>query len=332
MTFEIKRGQITKMRLDAIVNAANSQLQGGGGVCGAIFQDAGWDKMQKACDKIGYCAPGNAVLTPGFALPAKYVIHTVGPIWQGGQHHEAEILRSCYRSSLTLAMEKGISSIAFPLIASGIYGFPKDQALQIAVNEISTFVMDHEMQVFLIIFTSQEWYLNPTMLSNVRRYIDSSYKPEITENRNIQIDDEEKVLCAPCPDRMASMPQAVPRNLRDLLNQREETFSQSLLRLIDEKGKSDVEVYKKANMDRKLFSKIRSNKNYAPKKSTVLALAVALELNLDESKDLLAKAGFAFSDCSKFDLIVRFFIEHKQYNIFEINEVLFSFDQPLLSQ
>lgn len=268
MPFQIVRNDITKMKVDAIVNAANSALQMGGGVCGAIFRAAGPNDLQKACNQIGQCAVGEAVITDGFNLPAKNIIHTVGPIWKGGGHHEAEYLASCYKNSLNLAVQHGCQSIAFPLISSGIYGYPQKQALQIAMSAISKFLLEHEIDVTMVVFDQDAVQLSEKLFNSIYQYIDDNYIEEnvIHYNRN-QIEYDQVFSEMPI---LQSEPELdiseSKRSLEDVLMQLEETFSQRLLRLIDEKGKTDAETYKKANIDRRLFSKIRNNPEYTPLK------------------------------------------------------------------
>ena len=327
MTLKLVRNDIVKMKTEAIVNAANEQLLAGGGVCGAIFRAAGHDKLQKACDEIGHCPTGSAVITSGFDL-CRYIIHTVGPIWRGGTNGEAEHLKSCYSSSLELARENGIESISFPIISAGIYGYPKDEAILIACEAIQEFLRDNEMEVYLVFYDRKSFLGNNSLFAKVDRYITSNYY-SVETHRKI----EHEPLGA-FNSYMADY--AIPaqkkerRKLTDLIKDKEETFSEMLLRLIDEKGYTDVETYKRANMDRKLFSKIRSNASYQPSKSTALALCIALKLNLDETRDLLEKAGFALSHSNVSDIIVEYFIDNENYDIFEINEALFYFDQPVL--
>ena len=338
MPFEIVRSDITKMSVDAIVNAANSALATGGGVCGAIFAAAGYDQLDRACRTIGHCDVGQAVITDGFHLPARYVIHAVGPIWRGGGQNEAALLRSCYISSLQLAERKGCQSIAFPLISSGIYGYPKAEALKIAVSAIGEFLLEHEMQVYLAIFDRNAMLLSEKLYSNLKSYIDDHYVDAHRFDRRFQTESvsyarqlsEQDAMAAPMAASMPA-PEAKPkkRSLKDLLGHLDESFSRMLLRLIDEKGMTDVEVYKRANIGRKLFSKIRKD-GYNPSKQTAIALAIALRLNLDETKDLLGKAGYSLSHSSKFDVIIEYFIEEGVYDIYEINEALFAFDQRLL--
>lgn len=323
MPLQIIRNDITKIKVDVIVNAANPQLKMGGGVCGAIFKAAGAVELQAECDLIGGCKTGDAVITKGYNLPAKYIIHTVGPIWNGGDKNEEEYLKSCYLNSLKLAQEYKLESIAFPLISSGIYGYPKEKAFKVAVSAIQDFLLENEMMVYLIVFDKKAVELSEKLFKSIEKYIDDNYVDELFDiSREIR---EEEIKL----NYMLS-PKASKRSLEDVVAQLDETFSEMLLRLIDEKGKTDVETYKKANIDRKLFSKIRSDKFYRPKKSTALAFAISLELNIDETKDLLAKAGYALSHSNKFDIIVEYFIEEGIYDIFEINEALFAFDQNLL--
>ena len=358
MPFELIRNDIVKMQVDAVVNAANSALMAGGGVCGAIFSAAGYDEMEHACRSIGHCDVGSAVITPGFGLPARYVIHAVGPIWRGGGQNEAALLKSCYTSSLNLALEYGCQSIAFPLISSGIYGYPKEEAFRIAVTAIQEFLMDHEMQVYLIVFGRSSVALGEKLFARIRAYIDDHYVDAHPYDRRTatefsvqrqQIREQEtdygQGQTAEAPDALpfaGSMPAAPAKNaapapkatekkrsLKDLLFHLDESFSRMLFRLIDEKGMTDTEVYKRANMDRRLFSKLRKE-SYNPSKQTAIALAIALRLNLDETKDLLGRAGYALSRSSKSDVIIEYFITEGNYNIFEINEALFAFDQKLL--
>ncbi|RUL49818.1 macro domain-containing protein [Lysinibacillus antri] len=330
MPLHIIRNDITKMKTDAIVNAANSALKMGGGVCGVIFRAAGAEQLQVACNKIGQCAVGQAVITEGFQLHAKYIIHTVGPIWRGGGENEAELLARCYANALKLSKANGCKSIAFPLISSGIYGYPKREALDIAVSTINEFLVNNEMDVTIVVFDKKAVQISEKLFESIQHYIDDRYEEEfIFQNRNRDFEFEQVYSEMPI---FESAPEIIPkkRSLEDVLNQLDETFSERLLRLIDEKGKTDVEVYKKANIDRRLFSKIRTNLGYTPKKVTVIAFAIALELNLDETIDLLGTAGYTLSNSSKFDLIIQYFIEERNFDIYKINETLFTFDQVLL--
>lgn len=332
MPFSIVRQDITKIKTDAIVNAANTALQMGGGVCGAIFKAAGAEKLQQACDKVSPIKTGEAAITPGFRLPAKYVIHAAGPVYNSRTKEKcAELLRSAYTNSLALALENKCESIAFPLISSGIYGYPKDEALREATTAITDFLSEHEMDVYLAVFDKASFIVGKELMGEVESYIDEHYVDTHRQARSSLLDVEKK-LFAEAEVSAAPMISlgSCEQSLDDLMAELDEPFSDTLFRLIDSKGKTDVEVYKKANIDRKLFSKIRSVKGYTPKKPTILALAVALELTLDETDDLLERAGYALSHASKFDVIVEYFIVSGKYNIFDINEVLFKYDQPLL--
>lgn len=329
MPLEIVRNDITKMPVDAIVNAANSALRMGGGVCGAIFAAAGAEKLQAACDRLGSCNVGEAVITGGYGLPSRYIIHAVGPIWQGGSANEEELLHACYKNALNLALENRCESIAFPLISSGIYGYPKDQALQVAISAIGKFLLDHEMKVYLVVYDKKAFVLSERLFSAIEKYIDDNYVDEHLQfERNRVIEPYEYLLRSEA--QSVSMPTPSKRRLADVVSHLDEPFSGMLLRLIDEKGLTDVETYKRANIDRKLFSKIRSDKGYNPSRVTAIAFAIALELNLDETRDLLKKAGYSLSHSNKFDVIVEYFIEEGNYDIYELNEALFAFDQVLL--
>ena len=345
MPLEIVRNDITRMDVDAIVNAANETLLGGGGVDGAIHAAAGPELLEE-CRGLGGCATGDAKITRGYRLPARWVIHTVGPVWRGGWHGEKGLLSSCYRRSLELALEHGCESVAFPLISSGAYGYPKAQALQVAVDAISAFLLDHDMTVYIVVFGREELELSGKLFARVRSYIDDVYVDEhIDKSRRApRFLNRMPTRSAP-PPPMADMgampkmaweedtlaPAAAPSaSLDDMLDQIDESFSQMLLRKIDEKRITDAACYKRANIDRRLFNKIKNNPSYRPGKQTVLAFAIALELDLDETKDMLMKAGFALSHSSKSDIVVEYCILHGIYNIIEINEVLFKLDlEPL---
>lgn len=332
MPLTMIRNDIVKMECDAVVNAANSRLLAGGGVCGAIFNAAGIDELTRACREIGFCDVGQAVMTDGFNLKAKYIIHTVGPIYGKNPSAEAEQLYSCYKNSLILAENKNLSSIAFPLISTGIYGYPKAEALKIATWAIRDFLENSEMQVYLVVYDRDAFIISEKMFSAVESYIDEHMvKPQRSRDADFAVQSSvyNNEECEVPTLLVGSAAIVGKRSLEDLMKRKVETFSEMLLRLIDEKGMSDVEVYKRANIDRKLFSKIRK-KDYTPKKNTVIALAISLKLNMDEAKDLLGRAGFAFSECSKFDVIIEYFIENENYDIFEINETLFAFDEQAL--
>ena len=329
MPLEIVRNDITKMKVDAIVNAANESLLGGGGVDGTIHYAAG-SKLLAECKTLGGCKTGKAKITGGYNLPAKYVIHTVGPVYEDGKHGEKSLLESCYRESLTLAKEHNCETVAFPLISSGVYGYPKDQALKVAIDVISDFLLENDMTVYIVIFDKAAYKISEKLFSDIAEYIDDNYVDEHTDYRRESIR-----MNAPMQSIMADEIRECKvlfseDDLDSKLKQIDESFSQMLLRKIDEKGMTDAECYKKANIDRKLFSKIRSDVHYKPSKPTAIAFAISLELSLDETEDMLKKAGFALSHSNKFDIIIEYFISKGNYNIFEINEALFAFDQSLL--
>ena len=383
MPFEIVRNDITKMNVDAIVNAANSSLLGGGGVDGAIHKAAG-PALLEECRTLGGCEIGEAKITKGYQLPSKYVIHTVGPIWHGGNDGEKEQLTACYENSLELAFSHHCETVAFPLISAGSYRYPKDKAMSVAVGAITRFLLDHDTTVYLVVFGSAEFMASKKLFRDVQEYIDDVYaENNILSNRRPYIErqwDQSQI----CPSQLAaefdeqslksevdstsaslfenlasleieedstSFTEAIEKwqkhsegealsghrysapfaaSLEELLKKTDESFSQALLRLIDEKGLTDTQCYKRANVDRKLFSKIRSNPTYKPSKPTVFAFAVALELSLSETVSLLHKAGFALTHSSKFDIILEYFIRNHSFDIYEINEILFRFDMPLL--
>ena len=239
-------------------------------------------------------------------------------------------------NSLALAKEHNLESIAFPLISSGAFGYPKDRALKVAITVIGDFLINNDMTVYLVVYDKSSFTLSEKLFSAITQYIDDNYieqQPVDSYNRLR----ESNLLLDYCLEEPMCSPTEAPapvvkrkRSLDDIVKQLDETFSQMLLRLIDEKGMTDAETYKKANIDRKLFSKIRNDLYYKPSKPTVIAFAIALRLNLDETRDMLLKAGFALSKSSKFDIIIQYFIEDGNYNIFEINEALFAFDQSLL--
>lgn len=326
MPFEIIRNDITLMHCDAIVNTANPQPVIGGSSDGRIHAAAG-PGLLEARKKIGPMAVGEAAITPAFALRAKYVIHTVGPWWQGGGAGEEQALERCYRNCLGLAVRHGCESIAFPLISSGTNGFPKDRALSCALRAISAFLLKHEMQVFLVVFHREAYQLSEKLFRGVRSYIDEHYVEE-----KLRFEPRDRLAQAQvlqefmpvCSRAAASM------DLRDLVREVDAGFSETLLKLIDKSGKKDSEVYARANVSRQHFSKIRNNPDYRPTKPTALAFAIALELDLKQTEDLIGRAGYALTNSSKFDVIIRYFIEQRIYDLFEINAALFEFDQSLL--
>lgn len=320
---EIIRNDITKVHADAIVNAADPSLLGGGGADGAIHAAAGPELLAE-CRSLDGCKAGEAKITKGYKLPAKYVIHTVGPVWHDGKSGEDIILANCYRNSLELAKKHKMESIAFPLISSGAFGYPKDKALSTAISAIGEFLLKNDMTVYLVVYDRASFILSEKLFSSITQYIDDNYTADLpynSERGRIR----ESLVC-----NSLNVPDNRERSLDDVVNNIGDTFSQMLLRLIDDKCMTDSETYKKANIDRKLFSKIRNDIYYKPSKQTALAFAIALKLNLDETRDLLMRAGFALSNSCEFDIIIQYFIEHDNYDIFEINEALFAFHQNLI--
>ncbi|MBR6806916.1 MAG: O-acetyl-ADP-ribose deacetylase [Clostridia bacterium] len=339
MPLKIIRNDITKMKVDAIVNAANNTLLGGGGVDGAIHRAAGHELLLE-CRTLGGCKTGMAKITKGYKLPAKYVIHTVGPVYIDGNHGEAALLESCYRQSLELAAKHKCESIAFPLISSGVYGYPKDKAMRVATKTIYDFLLECDMDVYMVIFDKKSFSIGEKLFFEIEEFIDDVYVEAHRDDYSrrlrelSQCCDSESVpendICQipPCASTRPTVSSMT--DLKSMLKSLDESFSEMLLRMIDEKGMTDAECYKKANIDRKLFSKIRSNPSYKPSKQTAIAFAISLELTLAETKDLLNKAGFSLSHSNKFDIIIEYFITRGIYNVFDINEALFAFDQNLL--
>ena len=331
MPIIIERNDITKMKVDAIVNAANSSLLGGGGVDGAIHRAAG-PKLLEECRTLGGCRTGQAKITGGYNLPAKYVIHTVGPIWMGGRDGERELLESCYRCSLELAKKYECETVAFPLISTGAYDYPKKEAFEVAVSTIESFLLENDMTVYIVVFDKNSFSLSSKLFADIKSYIDDNYvdiygEKNFEKTRRLSFNMAMPVDYAAPPEDNIMVGSS---SLEDRLKTLDESFTQMLLRKIDERGITDAQCYKKANIDRKLFSKIRSDVNYKPRKTTALAFCIALELSLDETREMLEKAGYALSHSSKFDVIVEFFINKGDYNIMSINEALFAFDQSLL--
>ena len=317
MPFEVVRNDITNMQVDAIVNTADPRPVIGFGTDAQIHRKAG-PELLLARQQLGDIACGSAVITPAYALPASYVIHTVGPVWDDGNRREEALL--------------------------GSYGFPKDKGLQIAISAFSAFLTEHEMRIYLVVFDHASFKLSEKLFQGVTSYIDEHYVaacecavrdapkerrtrkniPSFGEMKASRCDSVEEML--PC----ASIPTPKIRSLEDMLKQEDAGFTETLLKLIDRKGRKDSEIYKRAGLTKQHFSKIRNNLNYRPTKQTAIALALALELDLDDAKDLIGRAGYALSNSSKFDLIIRYFIENRNYNVVEINCVLFEYDQSLL--
>ena len=345
MPLQIIRQDITRMQVDAIVNTTNAEMVWYSGVDLAVHEGAG-SELDKECERIVPLGLGSAKITKGYNLDAKYIIHTSGPVWQGGLAGESIILKSCYIESLKLAVANGCQSVAFPLISSGTYGYPKDQVLKFAIQVITEFLFDHELTVYICVFDRTAYEFSKKLFAEISEVIDDDYVEEYKEasvsdirafesavlpSEIVQADyckAKAKRMMAPCEAATCS---AAGKSLQEYMRSMDKPFAYKLFDLIDERGMTDVECYKKANVDKKTFSKIKCNPDtYKPSKQTAVAFAIALRLNLDETQELLASAGLTLSRSFKFDKIIRYFIQKEVYDIFEINEALFEFDQVLL--
>lgn len=344
MPLTIIRDDISRVSADVIVCSANPVPECGGSGEAAIYQRAGYDKLLQARQKIGVIETGDVQITEAFSLDAKYIFHTVSPVWTDGLHHEAEILGNCYRKCLKTAVFMHCESIAFPLLSSGSFGFPKDLALLTARQAVTDFLSEHDIDVILVVFDKTSFHISRVVERDVQSYINDRYAEEYGYGRNAMPAakgsssrrrgrrPEALSIFRPSYDISDAAEEAASYSvsLQERISVHAETFSEMLLRLIDEREMKDSDVYKKANIDRKLFSKIRSNPSYHPKKYTVVAFALALELSFYETKELMRSAGYAFSPSSKADIIIQYCMERGIYNVYEVNEILFSFDQPLL--
>ena len=360
MPLQIIRQDITKIKCDAIINPSNKYLYPGGSTDEAIHKAAG-AKLLEACKKLGGCNVGEAKITPGFDLPCRYVIHTVGPVWIDGSSNESELLQNCYKSCLELARKKRCKSVAFPLISSGTYGYPKDKVLKVALDVIGDFLMENEMTVYIAVYDKKSYEISASLFADVKSFIDDNCVTDEPQTRHRQafygefnateadydadgaIDEDDAIdardfsvhpsaICGGALENstLDSAPPSAGKSLSDMLKDMDKSFSEMLFYYIDLKGITDVQCYKKANVDKKTFSKIKCKKDYKPSKQTVLSFAIALELNLEETSRLLQTVGMALSNSSKFDVIVKYFIINGKYDIYEINETLFEFDQMLL--
>ena len=367
MPLKIVRNDITKMNTEAIVNTANAHVTVGPGCDSAIYKAAGYDELLAyRKEKIGYIPEGEVFITPGFNLQAKYIIHAVSPHYQDGDQKEEEKLRSCYSKSLLLAKEKGIKSIAFPLISTGGFGYPKEEGIRIAVDEINAFLLSNDMDIFLVVFDTQSTLLGEKIYPELEAYIDhnyvysarkmeygnpyiysvAQYEPDYKAHLNIiqelegrlrrnsvrkermlnanmeapEMPAEEDACDCVCDlwnDEVAAQ-EEFENKLNERLAHKSDTFSEYLMYLIESKGMKNADVYNRACVDRRYFSKIKNNKDFHPEKIKALCLCVGARLNLDETKDLLARAGYAISPADLTDIIFTFFIEHKYYDVVEI--------------
>lgn len=360
MPFQIIRNDITQMAVDAIVNTANPNPEYGSGIDCAVYEGAGKDALLKARKEIGSVDAGNSVITSGFNLPCKFIIHTVGCTWQGGNCGEDDVVRKCYQSAFKLALENDLESIAFPLISSGRYGFPKGIALRIALSEISSFLSENDMDVYLVVFDEKSFELSGELFGGVDSYISQNYVEEkhaqeyitysvMSESRDEENDSDlgliknRKRRKSPllgaravedgdgfAPRSFEAEIKMPARSLDDCIKNLDKSFMELVFSFADAKGFTDVQVQRQSNLDKKTFSKLKCGNSKNPSKSTALALAIGLKLNIDDTKDLLSRAGFALSPCSRRDLIVQYFIEAGVYSIDEINVALFEHDEPLL--
>ena len=337
MPFTVVRNDLTKMAVDAIVNPTDNRFSGSGGTDLAVHRAAG-PALAQACRALPMLYSGQVAVTGGYGLACRYVIHTVGPFWMGGQMGEEAQLFACYSAALEKAREMELGSIAFPLISSGSFGFPKDRALQIAIEAFSRFLLEQEMEVYLVVYDETSYRLSEMLFSDVANYLQDNLPREscrpvcssaVRRKQAALSRPMADYECASFAQPQAQMP-SQELSLAQLLQQADAGFSETLLKLIDSSGKKDSEIYKKAGLTKQHFSKIRNNPGYKPTKPTALALAIALELNVEQTQDLIGRAGYTLSGSSKFDLIIRYFIEKKNYNIVQINIALYEFDQSLL--
>ena len=365
MPFKIVRNDITKMKVDAIVNTANMAPTYGEGVDTAVYETAGAEALLAERQKIGFLEEGEVAITPGFALPAKYIIHAVSPYYEDGESGEEEKLRSCYRKSLALACEYHCKSIAFPLISTGSFGYPKEEGMRIAVDEINAFLLQHNMDITLVVFDAESTTLGRKLAPELEAYIDANYVEEKQEKEYIfgkrlmstprrknvttsflrpiaakdDVVDKQPDICemktcalpnmAAEPDSGAdygadydSFWEENESALKERMKHMSDTFQEYLLYLIESRGLTNAEVYKRAIITKQLFSKIKLNPNYHPDKATAMRLCVGAKLSLDETKDLLARAGYALSPCDKRDIIFSFFIEKEVWDMIEIDIML----------
>lgn len=324
MPFQIVRNDITKMKVDAVINTANPNTMYGRGTDQAIYEAAGRDKLLAARQKIGTLQVGEVAVTPGFRLPAKYIIHNAGPVWEGGDRGEEEKLELCYENCLRLAEKEKFESIAFPLISTGSYGFPKQIGLQTAIKVLSGFLLHSEMMIYLVVYDEESTHLCQMIFPDIQDYLQSNgcdpYMPMMYTEAGICGSVSMPMLC----EEMSY------RTLEDIVENRGKNLPEMLMQFLIEKDLKNAEVYHNANISRKVFSKIITNEKYHPKKKTVLALAIGMKLNLDETKDLLSRAGYALSPGSKFDLIVKYCIETGEYNIVKINILLYEYGEETL--
>ena len=320
--FSIIRNDITKVKADAIVNTANPEVEIGGGVDAAIYKAAGKEQLLEARGRIGRLSPGEVGMTPAFNLDAKYIIHASGPLWRGGQMNEEQLLRQCYDRSLELAVENGCQSIAFPVLATGTYAFPKELGIQIAIDSFTKFLEKNELEITLVVFGSESVSISGKLVDEVSSFIDDRYVLEaFAEEYEKELFSDKPVGSVSCKEE----------SLDDVLkNIYTDSFEKHLQKLINKKRLKNSDVYASANISKQYFSKLLKGQ-VKPSKEKMLALAVGLQLNLDETIDFLKIAGYALSPISQTDAVVEYFIEHEDYSVIKIDIVLFDYGLDPLS-
>ena len=323
MPLQIIKKDITTMKCDAIVNPSNNLLLPFGGIDEQIHKKAGLELM-RACLSLGGVETGEAKITPAFNLPCRFVIHTSGPVWLGGNNNERELLKKCYQNCLKVAVENGCKSVAFPLISSGSYNYPKDKVLKVALKTISAFLQDAELEVYLVVYDKASYEFSKSLFGSVSRYIEKQYYKNNCMTMSLKsfdlVDQYKDFDC--CYEKRFT--------IEAMLDEIDDSFAVTLLKLIDLKGMTDLECYKRANISKQTWYKIQNEKDYKPSKNTVLAFAISLKLTFEETQHLLSTVGFTLSRSSKFDIIIEYFIKKGVYDIMKINETLFEFDQPCL--
>lgn len=355
MSLRILRNDITKMSVDAIVNTANCRPTVGPGCDFAIYTAAGFDKLlQYRTEHIGQVEEGDVFITPAFDLPSEYIIHAVSPAFKGGDNGEEEKLRSCYRKSLQLAVENSVKSIAFPLISTGSFGYPKEEGMRIAVDEINGFLMNHDIDVSLVVFDEKTARLGKSIFEGLDSYIDQNYMEMKVQEEydcfevmaNTPVNSATSVMATEakpepstefyenasfdCTCDFGRFSEEHESAIEERMKHMTDTFSEYLIYLIDSKGLTYPDVYKRAIIDKKVFSKIKNNHDAHPKKITAMCLCVGAMLSLDETIDLLARAGYALSPCDKTDIIFRYFIENGIYDMIELDIQLEEHNLPCL--
>ncbi len=380
MALRIVRNDITRMQVDAVVNTASEAVQVGAGCDYAIYNAAGYDELLAyRRENIGEKKEGEAFFTPGFKLPARYIIHTVSPLFRDGNSKEEEKLRDCYRNSLEIAKKLKLTSVAFPIISTGSFGYPKEEGLRIAIDEVNAFLNDNDIEVFLVVYDERTTELGRRIAPDLEEYIGKKYvspfsmmacpmtaRPVIDNRGLSQACDEEPAKkkekkkekttfaqklfgkSSKKNEAVSSVEGLVAASESEFLEDKSsscidyetydnydfseyqgrleerfehmsDTFSEYLLYLIQSKNMENAEVYKRAIVDKKVFSKIKNNPDYHPQKLTALCLCIGAKLNLDEARDLLMRAGYALSPCDKTDIIFSYFIENGIYDMIELD-------------